>query len=210
MKKIIVLVLITAIFFTYLIQKNQDVKAEKEDISKRLIRFHVIANSDSQDDQKLKLKVRDAVILAMNSKFEGITDIKESEKVIKENLAEIQKIAQDVVYKNGKDYMVKVMYGRFAFPTKYYGIITLPAGYYNALRIVIGNGEGKNWWCVMFPPLCFIDITHGITDNKTEEEMAKYLTQDELEMIETNKPEMKFKIVEIFEEYYNKVRMALK
>lgn len=210
MKKIIVIVLIVAVFFTYLIQKQQDLNAAKEDISNRLIRFHVIANSDSQDDQKLKLKVRDAVILAMNSKFEGIKDIKESEKVIKENLGEIQKIAQDAVYKNGKKYAVKAVYGRFAFPTKYYGTIALPAGNYNALRIVIGNGGGKNWWCVMFPPLCFIDITHGITDSKTKQEMAKYLTQDELEMIETNKPEMKFKIVEIFEKYYNKVRMALK
>lgn len=210
MKKIIAIILITILAFLYIIQKPQDTYAMKEDISNKLIRFHVIANSDSPDDQNLKLKVRDVVIKKMSSKFIGIKDLKQSEKIIKENLHEIQKIAQDTVYSNGKRYEVKAMYGRFDFPTKYYGTITLPAGNYNALRIVIGNGDGKNWWCVMFPPLCFVDITHGLSSDETKEELKQYLSEDELSMIETSKPPVKFKIVEVFEKYYKDLRMAFR
>ncbi|MGB9679050.1 MAG: stage II sporulation protein R [Thermoanaerobacteraceae bacterium] len=210
MKKLIFVFLAFVVFLSYFFVYSNNVEAAKEDISRKLIRFHVIANSDSEEDQELKLKVRDAVIFEMNKRFEKIDDIDKSEEMIKTNLEEIQKIAQEVVYKHGKDYKVKALYGWFNFPTKYYGSVALPAGKYKALRIVIGNGEGKNWWCVMFPPLCFIDITHGITDSKTKEEMAKFLTKDEINLIETDKPEMRFKIVEIFERYYNKVKMAWK
>jgi stage II sporulation protein R len=210
MKKLISVMLIVIFASIVILNKPQDTYAVKQDISNKLIRLHVIANSDSEQDQRLKLKVRDAVIMKMNSKFMGIENVNNSENLIKENLSEIQNIAQDVVYKNGKDYKIKAMYGKFDFPTKYYGTITLPAGNYKALRIIIGNGAGKNWWCVMFPPLCFVDITHGLSSNETKEELKKYLSNDEIEMIETNKPKMKFKIAEIFQKYYDDIRMALK
>jgi len=210
MKKFIAIILLVFTVFLFINSKNDNTYAMKKDISNKLIRFHVIANSDSEDDQNLKLKVRDAVIKKMNSKFIGITNLKESEKIIKESIPEIQKIAQDTVYANGKNYGVKVTYGRFDFPTKYYDTITLPAGNYNALRIVIGKGEGKNWWCVMFPPLCFVDITHGLSSDETKRELSKYLSEDELSMIETNKPQVKFKIVEVLEKYFDDIRMALK
>lgn len=209
MKKFMAIILAVFITFLFISNKNDNTDAMKKDISDKLIRFHVIANSDSEDDQNLKLKVRDAVIKKMNSKFIGITDLKESEKIIKENIPEIQKIAQDTIYANGKNYGVKVMYGRFNFPTKYYDTITLPAGNYKALRIVIGKGEGKNWWCVMFPPLCFVDITHGLTSDETKNELSMYLSEDELSMIETNKPKIKFKIVEVIKKYFDDIRIAL-
>jgi stage II sporulation protein R len=210
MKRFIAIFLALSIVFLFAISRNDNTYAMKEDISNKLIRFHVIANSDSVDDQNLKLKVRDAVIKSMNDKFIGVTNLKESEDIIKKNIPYIQKIAQDTVYANGKDYGVKVMYGRFDFPTKYYDTIMLPAGNYNALRIVIGKGEGKNWWCVMFPPLCFVDITHGLSSDETKRELSKYLSEDELSMIETNKPQVKFKIVEVLEKYFDDIRMALK
>ncbi|MDI3310228.1 MAG: stage II sporulation protein R [Thermoanaerobacterium sp.] len=210
MKRLIAIVLIISTVFFFEISKNDDTYAMKKDISNKLIRFHVIANSDSKEDQSLKLKVRDAVIRSMNDKFIGVTNLKESEKIIKKNIPYIQKIAQDTIYANGKDYGVKVMYGRFDFPTKYYGTIMLPAGNYNALKIVIGKGEGKNWWCVMFPPLCFIDITYGLTSDETKKELSRFLSEDELSMIETEKPQVKFKVVEVLERYFNEIRMALK
>lgn len=210
MKRLIAIVLIISTVFFFEISKNDDTYAMKKDISNKLIRFHVIANSDSKEDQSLKLKVRDAVIRSMNDKFIGVTNLKESEKIIKKNIPYIQKIAQDTIYANGKDYGVKVMYGRFDFPTKYYGRIMLPAGNYNALKIVIGKGEGKNWWCVMFPPLCFIDITYGLTSDETKKELSRFLSEDELSMIETEKPQVKFKVVEVLERYFNEIRMALK
>ncbi|AIS53412.1 stage II sporulation protein R [Thermoanaerobacter kivui] len=207
MKKIIAFIVVVAVISGYF-NTPKTSALQKEDLSRKLIRFHVIANSDSQQDQQLKLKVRDAILFNLNPKFEKAKSVKESEKIIKENLDEIKKIAQEEILNDGKNYDVKVMYGKYDFPTRYYGAITLPAGSYNALKVVIGNGEGKNWWCVMFPPLCFIDITHGITDSKAKEEMAKYLTKDEMEIIESDKTEIKFKIAEILEKYYNKLKMA--
>jgi len=183
---------------------------QREDLSRKLIRFHVIANSDSEEDQELKLKVRDAILVDLTPKFEKVKDVKDSERIIKQSIEEIKKVAEEVIRREGKNYDVKVAYGTFDFPTRYYGALTLPAGNYNALKVVIGNGEGKNWWCVIFPPLCFVDVTHGFTDTQTAEEVAKYLSQDEMKLIEKEKPKVKFKIVEIIEEYYNKFKVAWK
>lgn len=135
---------------------------------KEYIRFHVVANSDSPEDQALKLRVRDKLLEEFGREFAGIDSIdKEREKVI-ENIDEIEKIALLEVKRAGKSYPVKVQFGRFSFPTKAYGNLVLPAGEYEALKVVIGKGEGANWWCVMFPPLCFIDISHGVAKPKED------------------------------------------
>lgn len=207
MKRLIAL-LVLAIIIAVNFYGAKSSNLQKEDLSRKLIRFHVIANSDSEEDQELKLKVRDAILVDLTPKFEKVKDLKDSERIIKQSIEEIKKVAEEVIRKEGKNYGVKVAYGTFDFPTRYYGTITLPAGNYNALKVVIGNGEGKNWWCVIFPPLCFIDVTHGFTDTQTAEEVAKYLSQDEIELIEEEKPKVKFKILEIIEEYYNKFKMA--
>lgn len=183
-----------------------DVYAKRESYKDNLIRFHVIANSDSKDDQKLKIYVRDKVIAEMNEKFQHSSSIDETRKIIKENLDKIEYIAQNEVYKHGKDYDVNVYFDNYNFPTKSYGNFTLPAGEYKAVKIVIGEGKGKNWWCVMFPPLCFIDVTHGLTSKRTEGELKKILTEEEFNMIKNARSEeeipikLKFKIVELLEE----------
>ncbi len=132
-----------------------------------LIRFHVIANSDSPEDQQLKLRIRDRVLDTLGKEFEKCVSVDEARDVIKDRLEEIESIAKDEVARSGKDYSVKAVLGNYDFPTKAYGNTYLPAGEYEALRVVIGRGGGANWWCVMFPPLCFIDISHGTTAEDT-------------------------------------------
>lgn len=128
-----------------------------------LIRFHVIANSDSEMDQALKRKIRDLIVQQMTPEFAKAHNLSEARAVAKEHLAEIQAIAGKEVKAWGKGYPVKVELGRFNFPIKSYGDLTLPAGNYEAVRVVIGQGQGANWWCVLFPPLCFVDVSRSFS-----------------------------------------------
>ena len=184
----------------------RDIYKNREAYSNNLIRLHVIANSDSPEDQDLKEKVRDRIIGEIHNRFDtSQLSIKESRELIKESLDEIEYIAKEEIKDLGKDYDVKVLFGKHVFPTKNYGAITLPAGEYESVRVVIGNGVGENWWCVMFPPLCFIDITNGITDTRTKDELRKVLTEEEFNMILASRSEeqtpirLKFKVVEMIE-----------
>lgn len=129
---------------------------------KDIIRFHIRANSDSKEDQDLKLKIRDEILQAMGEKFELLNSIEESRHIIEDNLMEMKSISQRVVYDEGKDYEVEVSLGMDNFPIRKYGDMLLPQGEYETLLIEIGESKGQNWWCVMFPPLCFVDITHSI------------------------------------------------
>ncbi|AYD39177.1 stage II sporulation protein R [Clostridium fermenticellae] len=176
----------------------------QKDIASKIIRFHVIANSDLGNDQQLKLKVRDKVLQYIQPKLKGSKNIYESRKILLANNDEINKIANDVVKKNGYNYEVKTMLSHENFPVKTYGNITLPQGRYEAYRIIIGSGKGHNWWCVMFPPLCFVDITKGeVSYEETEKDMRKVLTDEEYKSIDnkinsTDKSiKIKFKLLEI-------------
>ncbi|MCT4618959.1 MAG: stage II sporulation protein R [Marinisporobacter sp.] len=199
---IILITFITAGFYGF----TDDVYKNQKSYKEHLIRFHVLANSDSPEDQALKLKVRDRIISEMNPKFDKSKSLDETREIIKENLKSIEKIAMEEIKKNNYGYFVKASLGDFDFPTKNYGCITMPAGNYEALRVVIGKGEGANWWCVLFPPLCFIDMKNGLTDEKTKKEMMNVLTEEEFKMISTASSEgkipikLKFKVVEILEE----------
>lgn len=133
---------------------------------KQYIRFHVVANSDSPEDQALKLRIRDRLLERFGEEFANIDSIEAGRNKIKDSIDEIKRIALLEIKRSGKSYPVQVQFGRFSFPTKAYGNLVLPAGQYEALKVVIGNGEGSNWWCVMFPPLCFIDISHGVAVQK--------------------------------------------
>lgn len=125
-----------------------------ESISNKIFRLHIIANSDSYEDQSLKLKVRDRVLRDFGSEFSETKDLVSAEKITSENLDLIKNLVQDEISKNGYDYPVEVSMVKMRFNTRFYENITLPAGYYDALRITIGSAKGKNWWCVMFPPMC--------------------------------------------------------
>ncbi|HHV27107.1 MAG TPA: stage II sporulation protein R [Tissierellia bacterium] len=175
----LITVLIIYIIFPYISLEKEEAAFQGND---NIIRFHVIANSDSKPDQELKLEVRDRILEEVGGEFDSCKNIDESRKIIEENLNKIKNIAEDQIKKEGKDYKVGVSLGNDNFPTKTYGDLTLPAGEYEALKVVIGEGKGKNWWCVMFPPLCFVDITHSVSsvdEEEFKEEINKQEKEDE-------------------------------
>ena len=203
---ILVVILITSTFV--IIKEVNKIEACTYDYKDKLIRFHVIANSDSDKDQKLKLKVRDEVISYLQPKLENSNSIEESEKIIKNEYKTLENISKKVISKNGYNYIVKVGLEYSNFPAKQYSSVVLPAGKYKALRIIIGEGKGKNWWCVMFPPLCFIDDQNGIIDEKTDKKLKEVLTEEEYDLImaknknEVKNLEFKFKITEVFQNIF--------
>lgn len=138
-------------------------------------------------------------------KLSNSRNISESRKILMENTKDIKKVAENVILKNGYDYDLKLELTHDNFPVKTYGNITLPQGNYEAFRIIIGNGKGKNWWCVMFPPLCFVDVTKGeIAYEETEKIMETYLETDDIEedLISNDKIKFEFKIVEIIKDIF--------
>ncbi|MBR2499942.1 MAG: stage II sporulation protein R [Clostridia bacterium] len=161
-----------------------------EDISSGIIRLHIIANSNEAIDQNLKLKVRDRIL-----KDFKLCDLEEID------LEQIKEICEDEIKKNGFDYDARVVFGKYYFPTKSYENITLPAGNYNAVRILIGKAEGENWWCVMYPPLCFNTAANGDLDETELNILKQSMKQDNYELIENNEIKIKpaFKIVELWQ-----------
>ena len=126
-----------------------------------LIRLHVLASSDSDADQAVKLQVRDAVIAYLTPYFVGIQSADEAHQIIETHKSELLAVAQSVINRSNHIYGVQIETGVFQFPIKSYGNLVLPAGKYEAVRILLGEAQGKNWWCVLFPPLCFVDGTQA-------------------------------------------------
>lgn len=143
-----------------------------DEVKNELIRFHVIANSDTEEDQNLKLKIKNKVIDYLYPYLNASQSLEQSRKIIKDKMEEVKKLAEQVIKDNNYSYSVKTELSRENFPEKSYGKITLPQGNYEAFRIIIGSGKGRNWWCVMFPPLCFVDETKAEVEyDKTEEKI---------------------------------------
>lgn len=199
------LLLLTAILITtfFFVSYSEDVNQK---LSEHLIRLHVVANSDSEEDQALKREVRDQILEYMRVQLKETTNIEESRNILIENLNTIEELAKKEITEQGKDYDVKAVMGNFSFPTKAYGDITLPAGDYQALRVVLGKGEGANWWCVLFPPLCFVDATHGTIPESVKQELKAALSDEEYAIVASADlndqipVRIKFKIVEFFQE----------
>ena len=174
-------------------------------LADNLIRLHVVANSDSPEDQALKLDIRDAVLDYMRMELKDSKDIEQTKFIISKNFGKIEEIARNKIAGQGKDYPVKTTMGIYPFPTRSYGDVTLPAGYYQALRIVIGEGGGVNWWCVLFPPLCFVDAAHGTVPDDVKESLKKALSEEEYGIITSADSDrdipikIKFKVVEFFQ-----------
>lgn len=176
-------------------------KSVSNDIAEGVFRLHVIANSDSDEDQNLKYKVRDKLIEYMNSLVPNCSSKEMAMLIATEHKEEFKQIAINTIKEEGYDYTVNINIGNFEFPTKYYGDITLPAGMYDAMRVEIGNADGQNWWCVMFPPLCFVDVTSGVVPEESKNELKNDLSEEEFALISSEKSQdiqFKFKLLEFF------------
>lgn len=193
-KKLILFLLMAVLAFIYIINPYIEEKLARE-YGDKLIRFHIRANSDSKEDQDLKLKIRDEILEKMADKFFGIKSLREGREVINENMEEMKRIAENIVKGENKDYEVDINLGIDRFPTRKYGNLVLPTGDYETLLITLGEGKGENWWCVMFPPLCFIDITHSVAKD----------AEKELDSISEEEPtlKLKWKILELLDKLKN-------
>ena len=202
-------IFISAIFVALAITIAYSVEAYDglSEINDKVIRLHVLANSDSPDDQELKYKVRNKIITTFNEEFEDINNKTESSNIIIEKIHQIRCEAEELIKEEGYNYDVDVYYGNYKFPRKIYKEIVLPEGYYDAVRIEIGRAEGSNWWCVMFPPLCFVDFGKDkekpVFDIDTEERLQEILTLEEIEVIKTKRGieniKLKSKVFEFIE-----------
>ena len=176
-------------------------------IENNIFRLHVIANSNSVEDQNLKYKVRDRILEYFNNNSVSCSNKNDCINFVNNNIQTIKQIAQNTVYENGYNYPIEIAVGNFAFPTKKYGDIRFPSGYYDGLKIKIGEASGENWWCVMFPPLCFVDATSGIVPEDSKNILQNNMTSEEYSLISENSYDVsvKFKIVEMFQNLNMKI-----
>ena len=196
------LVLIVLFLFYTFICAFSYASSVSSDISDSVFRLHIIANSDSEEDQNLKLVVRDNVLAYMKEIATDISSKEEAISVITSHLDDFKAIASETISNAGYDYDVNISVGEFDFPTKNYGDISLPAGIYDALRIEIGEAKGHNWWCVMFPTLCFVDVSSGSLDEESKGVLESSLTEEEFSLVSEDSfgVNLKFKVVEFFED----------
>ena len=168
-------------------------EANCSQIPDNVFRLHIIANSDTESDQNLKLKVRDEVLQYTYTLFNNAKSKYEAENVISDNLQNISNVAYKTVLDNGFDYPVKAEITNMYFTTRYYENYTLPSGKFDALRITIGSGKGKNWWCVMYPSICISSV-------KEQDEKARdTFDEQQYDIIKNEQIQYKFKVVEVFE-----------
>lgn len=206
-KKIVISVTLVAV--AMIISYSLEVYRDFSQVNDKVIRLHLLANSDSQEDQDLKYHVRDRIISKFNQEFKDIRSKEESSQIIFEKIHQIREETEEIIRQEGYDYQVDVYYGNYKFPRKNYDEILLPQGYYDAVRIEIGQGEGANWWCVMFPPLCFVDFgksseaTEPVFTIETEASLQGVLSDQEIQMIRTKRGieniKLKSKIFEFIE-----------
>ncbi|MBR3325551.1 MAG: stage II sporulation protein R [Clostridia bacterium] len=203
-KNVIILSVLLLLFIFFSIKSYAD--SVISDLSSNILRFHVIANSDSEDDQKLKYQVRDSLINYMNSINSNSNSKDNTILTVQEHIDDFKNIAQQIVKDSGFNYCVDVELGNCFFPTKKYGDVSFPVGYYDALRVKIGNCEGRNWWCVMFPPLCFIDSNSASISEDSKLLLENSLSNEDYELIckSNEQSEIKFKIVEAFNNFASK------
>ena len=200
--KVKIIIPLTFLFFAYTtIYAISYANYVSTDIANSVFRLHVIANSDSDIDQNLKYIVRDNLLEYMNSLCVNCTSKEEAITIANAHIEEFKQIALTTIKDEGFDYSVNISIGNFEFPTKHYGDISLPSGYYDALKVEIGEAKGQNWWCVMFPPLCFVDSSSGIVPEESKEDLENVLTDEEFSIISDNEQnptiKLKFKILEI-------------
>lgn len=174
-------------------QSDSDIKV----IPDEAIRLRILANSDSEEDQALKRKVRDEVNAVITEWVADMTDINEARQLIADRIPTLRSIVEDVLEEENKQQAIDVEYGEnISFPAKLYGSYMYPPGEYEAVLITLGDGEGANWWCVLFPPLCFLDFSNGTSVAEAEEDKTDEEQEDEVD--EEEEADVKFFLFEWF------------
>lgn len=200
---VLALMLITCIIYGTVTQ---------DQIADSVVRLHIVANSNSEADQEVKLKIRDAILDHVAKEYPGGATKEEAARFLKDNLSEIEGIASSVLRENGLNDMVCANYGVYPFPTKEYGNLMLPAGDYEAVRVELGEAKGENWWCIMFPPLCVADASSLKLDEEVMSQLKEGMSYENYRLLtemsgENNtKITVKFRIVELVEN--SKMRLA--
>lgn len=182
-----IMALCAVIFFTYDGQHRRTAEQLQQEIAGEIIRFHVRANSDSPEDQQLKMQVKQELVEYIGELLNGVGDKKEARKILTDNIENIENAAKGVINEQKKEYNVKAYFENSYFPVKVYADMTFPQGIYEAFRVDIGAAEGKNWWCVLYPSLCFVDAGYGVMSSDAKGELEAVLDEDELELLYENK-----------------------
>lgn len=189
---------LTGLNIVQLKRENREIKVRlqreiQQGIAGEVFRLHVIANSDTEEDQELKLKVKARIVAYLEEILGEDADLEETKEAVLTHLGEIEEEAEKLIHKQGFDYTVQAVVEKTYFPKKSYGDCTFPAGEYEALNVKIGEAQGHNWWCVLYPSLCFIEDTYGVVTEEKKEDLKEVLTTEEfLEII--GKPEEKKRI----------------
>lgn len=203
-KCFIVVLLIIGLFLCLLNRDSQNVQALQKGIASQVIRFHVLANSDSREDQEVKLKVRDGVVAFVQQKLKKVESKEEAKKIIQKNLSKIKREANRILEEEHYESRAVAKLTKEEFPVKVYGDTVFPAGEYETLQVEIGNAQGHNWWCVMYPSLCLVDESVAVVPEESKEKLRDSLTEEEFETITQEKPAVKyrFKLAEIWNQLW--------
>lgn len=175
---IVVMVAVTGVLMHLYGEATKGQKQQRA-IAEQIIRLHVIANSDTEEDQELKLKVKETVVTYLRGEMQDAVSVDEARQAIIEHLPEIEEIAVEKMRSEGYEYTAEATLGETYFPVKEYGDLTFPAGDYEALCVRLGKSEGHNWWCVMYPSLCFVDSTYQVVPESSKEQLKESLTDEE-------------------------------
>lgn len=184
--------LVLAVFFAL----GTALERQQQDLSDQILRLHVVANSDREEDQDLKLQVRDAVLKEADRILDGVDSRDRALEKLRNNLDRLETAAEQTLAVQGSRQEVAVSLDRELFGTRYYDTFALPGGYYDALRVTLGDGEGHNWWCVVYPQIC----TAAVSDQRAVAVMGG-LTEDQALLLAGDEPEyeFRFRLLELFE-----------
>jgi len=189
-KKWIVLAIAIAFAFVSVGFSKWRKESMVQELAEEVLRFHVLANSDNAADQRLKMQVKEAIITYMKEKLPEAESVEQTTRWAGEHLEELEQVALRIIREEGYNYPVSAEVVYDEFPEKTYGDVIFPAGRYHALRVEIGQAKGQNWWCVLYPNLCFIDAVHAVVPEESKQELQHVLEEDTYHMI-TNPPRWK-------------------
>lgn len=173
-------------------QKNGEAMAAR--IAPQILRFHVLANSNSHKDQQLKLAVRTELLNAIYKGLGENASLEDTKEYVIANRTRLEKAAEDYMKKQGYDYSAHMELTNCYFPTKAYGDMVFPCGTYDAVRVELGKGKGHNWWCVLYPPLCFVDSTYAVVPDSSKEVLKHSLNPADYQALLKKKPELHVKV----------------